>query len=1521
MDTMDWMSRKGLTFLLAAAVVSLSLSAWATVPERLRLQGLLEDANGDAVAGTADLTIQLYTTQEGGDPVFTETVSSVALEQGRFSLNVGDAPTLGTLSAVITANPELWLGLSINGGTELPRQRLESVPFALQAKDLECTGCIQKTDIQDGVFSSVAFSGAYDELINAPDTSTLLNGTGTANALPKYTAAGTLGDSSVTEAGGLVGIGTAPPTNWRLHVEGEGAATGHVAHFSTGGGVAYVGIGANQKSHYLYTKSNGNFGINVPGVGDKLTILNNGNVGIGTTTPTSILSIDGTTFNGAAAANNLLHLQGTTSASLRFQTAGGGGTSADLRAANGEGLYFEVDDVPRMYINTSGNVGIGTDGPTAKLDIRGNENIVQLNVRANSEQGDFVVFENSVGGNLFEFTGAGNLEVMKGMLILKNGKPVALKDNLGANRHVLLMDDKNRVNLDNPTGGPVLLNSSGGNVGIGTSLPGAKLEISGGDILLDNNRAVRFKDTEGTKRGLLQLDNGNNLFIGDQATFNSDIWFFAGAAYPDARMFIESSNGNVGIGTTTPLARFHARASDTGLTVGASTVGVFEMSGPDANIEILGGATSDQRIIFKASTGSAQIRYKHTDNDADYLQFHVGSSVNNTMRIEQSGNVGIGTTSPSAPLHVSSNTGVKFQSVTPGDSASDYDFTIFNLKRGVGATTNIHFDMRDSASATATYSKITSTIRDNTNGSEAGTMELSTLQSGTLTEVMRLGSSGDVGIGANGGTRGRLLVSDDTVSYNGINEGHGTLTLQITKVRTAGEGPHISFVVPKGAAGVVEDMAYIAAVASDSTVNSRKADLTFGTRNQSIGEKMRLTSDGKVGIGTTSPSEKLDVAGTVKATKFVGDGSSLTGISAGKWSDATGGIHYSGGNVGIVDSSPTSPGLNSRFLDIGDGTNTEATLILEENDSVWEFIADTNLRIAEGTYPNQKTYLTITNAGKVEVAGTVKATKFEGDGSSLTGISAGKWSDATGGIHYSGGKVGIGTSVPGLNTTANTTLDVHGPIRVSGDNFLTNVWMGGLESEPNLGQFTVNNADGDPRAAVFASSSGGGVLLGRGLNGKMNSALWYYGASPDHGLLELFDDTETARVSLNVHTNNAGQLRIYGPSGELNVGLWNQSGADNNGALHLYAGGDNNSATSRVALTTGDSDQNAGMLFLRGKNGNQNAYLGNYAATPDHGLLTLNDSLGTARVRLSVHEPENFGKLQLYGPNEKLNVWGGAYESQPDHGVLLLYDDEGDISVRLDAKDTDEGSLRLYGATANQQTIWMGTYSEKNTGNMVMYGENGENNVWLGGYNATPNEGAMSIYNGSGTQMIGMSLYQGAGTITTYGTNGKRNVYIGTWSGTTSENLGTVMVYNSTGHYKAGMYISANNGHGYLYSTVKNFRIDHPEKPDHEIWYASVEGPEAAAYVRGTAQLVDGKARVILPEHFRVMAAKEGITVTLTPMSAASKGLAVVTTLPGSFSVTELHAGRGSYDFHWEVKAVRIGFEDYQPVRQKGDMP
>ena len=96
-------------------------------------------------------------------------------------------------------------------------------------------------------------------------------------------------------------------------------------------------------------------------------------------------------------------------------------------------------------------------------------------------------------------------------------------------------------------------------------------------------------------------------------------------------------------------------------------------------------------------------------------------------------------------------------------------------------------------------------------------------------------------------------------SYSTLSAGAGHIVLDTIGVaREKDKGPFINFRVPTSNT-TSEDMANIGAVCSDSTASSRKADLVFWTRDTTFSERMRITSDGNVGIGTTSPDTDLHV--------------------------------------------------------------------------------------------------------------------------------------------------------------------------------------------------------------------------------------------------------------------------------------------------------------------------------------------------------------------------------------------------------------------------------------------------------------------------------------------------------------------------------------------------------------------------------------------------------------------------------------------------------------------------------------
>lgn len=194
----------------------------------------------------------------------------------------------------------------------------------------------------------------------------------------------------------------------------------------------------------------------------------------------------------------------------------------------------------------------------------------------------------------------------------------------------------------------------------------------------------------------------------------------------------------------------------------------------------------------------------------------------------------------------------------------------------------------------------------------------------------------------------------------------------------------------------------------------------------------------------------------------------------------------------------------------------------------------------------------------------------------------------------------------------------------------------------------------------------------------------------------------------------------------------------------------------------------------------------------------------------------------------------------------------------------------------------------------------------------------VALYNSSGSSRVTMFLSDtGEGVVSVFGANGNRNAGLSFLDG--SPNNGYVFVSDALGDLKAGMFVDA-QGRGVLFKDVNNFRMPHPNKPGKEIWYASIEGPEAGAYERGTGTLVNGKAYIEFSEHFELVANMKTMTVSLTPLNSKTLGLAVVQKQENGFLVEELMDGKGNFEFDWEVKCVRKGYEDYRVIRDASEI-
>ena len=176
------------------------------------------------------------------------------------------------------------------------------------------------------------------------------------------------------------------------------------------------------------------------------------------------------------------------------------------------------------------------------------------------------------------------------------------------------------------------------------------------------------------------------------------------------------------------------------------------------------------------------------------------------------------------------------------------------------------------------------------------------------------------------------------------------------------------------------------------------------------------SSTSRVGVGTTTPAYTLDVAGTVNATAFRGDGSQITNLPAGQWTAAGTSMYYNGGNVGI-------------------GTTTPAGVFHVSGASANLFVVDSpNSRVGIKTNAPADTLHVV--GGNVLVANNqfYKGTETGGSRINLIGVdAANKVRVVTGTsdvlLAVGGGKVGIGT------TTPTSTLHVNGTLTATTKNF------------------------------------------------------------------------------------------------------------------------------------------------------------------------------------------------------------------------------------------------------------------------------------------------------------------------------------------------------------------------------------------------------------------------------------------------------------------------------------------------------
>jgi hypothetical protein len=418
----------------------------------------------------------------------------------------------------------------------------------------------------------------------------------------------------ITSAGD-VGIGTSAPANYTnfTTLDLNNATNGGLLNISKAGAtVGYI----HGSSGLLMLANATDLSLSATGVNtvqfltnstERMRVTGAGLVGIGTSAPGGRLEI----------LNNGIN--------LRLNTTFVGGNSVDINpyveGISNSGFSITVGSNIRQVINSSGNVGIGVSDPTVRLDTRA----------SNPTRGIISLVRNdSLSGQ----TGAQMQISQAGIADWAFGQPAGVGDFafwVGRNPTV--------------DGAETMRITSAGNVGIGTT-PSAwvsswrALDVNAGggalfsglalsgisnNAYFDSGSNWRYKGSYGAGAVSMGSDGSISILNAGAGTAGNIITF-------NTRIYV-SPTGDVGIGNTSPGQRFSVGSTS------ASAAGIDQTT----------TTTTFSVVPSNSAAGGTNITYSWSSGGQGPLRFSNASA--EVMRLDASGNLGIGTVSPATRLH------------------------------------------------------------------------------------------------------------------------------------------------------------------------------------------------------------------------------------------------------------------------------------------------------------------------------------------------------------------------------------------------------------------------------------------------------------------------------------------------------------------------------------------------------------------------------------------------------------------------------------------------------------------------------------------------------------------------------------------------------------------------------------------------------------------------------------------------------------------------------------------------------
>jgi hypothetical protein len=792
-------------------------------------------------------------------------------------------------------------GTNVGIGTDTPGAKL----------DVNGSAIVRTNLTVNGDFTVLGTTSQLDTLVYTTSAVSITN-TGSGPALT-VTQTGSQpiahfidsnGDDIIFADNGYLGLGVASP-NEKLTVSGNlstsGTATiGTISDSLTNTSVVVQTAGLLQKrtlnaaafdtTSKFVSASDGALTVNrltkatdSTGINESIVFDNGTNVGIGTDTPGAKLDINGSaivrtnlTVNGDfAVLGSTTQLDTVVSVTSALSVVNfGTGPALKIEQHGAQPIAHFIDaNGDDIVFSDDGRVGINIDSPAVKLHVGHDSNetygcaALFSETQAGNSDGPKIGFAKNTP-NVKWTAGIQSGSLQTGFGINENGSEVGL----GTTRFYL---------------------ATGGNIGIGTSTPNEKLTVSGnlstsgtatiGTIATGSTNSVVTESV-----GLIQKrtvnaaiwDTSARHISASDASLGTGYIPKAGNAFGIEDSVIFDNGTNVGIGTSSPQTKLHV-SSGSGeiLRITAGTMALY--AGCDINDPWFGTSTNnDLRLVTNAIE---------------------------KLRVTTSGNVGIGTTSPSAKLTISGNLSTS-GTATIGTIALDPANTSF-----VTETNGLLKKRIVNVAATDT----TATFVSASDGALTVNYLTKATNSNGINESIISDDGTRVGIGETS-PEGKLHVKNGSA---------GTVTAQPSSVGVfeSDGNAYISLLSPTSKyAGVVMG-GPTNPYGSYLSWNHDNLDLKLSTNHagadmhfqvDSEVPAMRITSAGDVGIGTTSPGAKLTVSGTISSSSTV----NVRGIGTGTDNSVV--ILDANGFLRTDEINPSVWDTTAKFVSASDGALT-----------------------------------------------------------------------------------------------------------------------------------------------------------------------------------------------------------------------------------------------------------------------------------------------------------------------------------------------------------------------------------------------------------------------------------------------------------------------------------------------------------------------------------------------------------------------------------------------------------------------